>query len=97
MSKREEYAKQHGEEAAAKVDRILFEALVKAAAAQIQETLVEEGMEKVVGFTVIMFEFGPPGGALAYASTAQRDDFLRVLDEMRGKLANMTSDVPKGD
>jgi hypothetical protein len=34
---------------------------------------------------------------MAYASTAQRGDFLRLLDEMRGKLAAATPDAAKGD
>lgn len=92
---REIYAGQHGETAAQKIDQMLYQDLAAAAAAAIRQTLHQDGMEKVIGFTVIMFEFGPPGGALGYASTANREDMLRVLDEMRAKLAQ-SLDAPPG-
>ena len=44
---------------------------------------------------IVWAAFGE-GGTMAYASTAQRADFLRLLDELRGKLAAVVPDAPAG-
>lgn len=93
---REEFVKKYGEKAATDVDRTLLEGMATAAAATIRDVLKEEEMDKTIGFTLIMFEFGT-GGSLAYVSTAEREQFLQVLDEMRGKLAASLPNTPKGE
>lgn len=73
-----------------KADQLVMEAFCATMAAhvgrQIQDALKAEGMHKEIGFALITFDFGE-GGSIAYASNADRADFLRAFDEMRGKLA----------
>lgn len=61
---------------------------------QIQDALKSEGMVGELGFALVVFDFGDSGGSMAYASNARRPDFLRLLDELRGKLSLM---VPKAE
>jgi len=80
----------------ARVDAVLMQMLCKAAAEQIHGTLKDEGMADQIGLALVMFDFGDHG-TMAYASTANRDDFLRLLDELRGKLAASLPDAKGGD
>jgi hypothetical protein len=72
------------------VDRLVLEAFTAAMAKivgkDIQAALKAEGMAAKIGFALVMFDFGAEGN-IAYASNADREDFLRALDELRGKLA----------
>lgn len=95
-SPRDEYAKKFGEKAADRVQQAILSGIVEGMAKIVRGILAEEGMDQQLGFTLILFEFGE-GGNMSYASTAQRGDFLRLLDEMRGKLAAVTPDAKKGD
>jgi hypothetical protein len=85
------------EKAFARVDQLLMQMLCAAGAELLKAGLDAEDMGDKIGFALVMFDFGDPGGSMAYASTAQRDDFLRLLDELRGKLAASLPDAKKGD
>lgn len=43
------------------------------------------GVEKDIGFVLMMFEFGE-GRGLGYASTAKREDVFCVLDEWQARM-----------
>jgi hypothetical protein len=94
---REQYAERFGDKAAGRVDQLMLQAVCAAGLEQLVGGLKDEDMHRQIGVTVIMFDFGPPGGAMAYASSANREDFLRLLDELRGKLAATMPDTPRGD
>jgi hypothetical protein len=49
-------------------------------AGQLREVLVRAGVVKRLGFVLMVFEYGQ-AGSLAYASTADRDDTSRALEE----------------
>ncbi|MEP6651803.1 MAG: hypothetical protein ABJA82_00500 [Myxococcales bacterium] len=50
---------------------------------------LKDVMPEGVGFALVMFDFGP-GGSLAYCSSAQREDMIKVLAEMRETLLKRT-------
>lgn len=84
---RDRFVEKHGEKAANKIEQPLMSMLAADAAKQIADMLAAEGMADKIGVTVVMFD----------ASTARRDDFLPLLDELRGKLANAVPGTPRGD
>ena len=45
------------------------------------------GLGKEIGFALFVFDCGDTAGTTSYASSVKRGDFLKLLDEMRGKLA----------
>mgnify|MGYP001814238329 CR=1 FL=1 len=51
----------------------------------------DERVPDGVGFAVMLFEFGK-GGHMAYASNGRRQDMIRALQELLGKL--QSSSVP---
>ena len=93
---RERVAAAYGEKAAREVDRKLLENITRAMGELLRAALAQEGVAGMLGFTLVMFEYGKEG-SMAYASTAEREDFLRLLDELRGKLAAEVPGAPKGD
>jgi len=93
---RDQFAASHGEKAARTVDRKLLEGVTVALGEMIRTALAEEDVADLIGFTLVAFEYGAEG-SMAYCSTAPREDFLRLLDELRGKLAAAVPGAPKGD
>jgi|HubBroStandDraft_5_1064220.scaffolds.fasta_scaffold104127_4 hypothetical protein len=93
---RERFAAVHGEKAADTVQRKMLEGITRSMGEIVRGVLCEEGVADMIGFTLVMFEYGDKG-SMAYASTAEREDFLRLLDELRGKLAAEVPGAPRGD
>lgn len=49
-------------------------------ARELRETLDKTNGKNQVGFALFLFNFGPDG-RIAYASNAQREDFIKTLEE----------------
>jgi hypothetical protein len=64
--------------------RLALEALTRKLAAGLGQTL-KEILPPGFGFALMLFDFGDTG-SFAYASNADREDFLRLLDEAKEKL-----------
>ena len=58
-----------------------------AIAKNLKAAVDEAGHGREIGFTVFIFDTGIGAETCAYASSVGRGDFLKLLDEMRGKLA----------
>lgn len=46
---------------------------------------IKDGLPEGVGFAVLVFDLGS-GGTMTYLSNAQRDDMVRALRELIGRL-----------
>lgn len=93
---RDQFAAAHGEKAADEVQRKMVQDITVSLGEILVSALQQEDASDMLGFTLIVFEYGDHG-SMAYASTAASDEFLRLLDELRGKLAARLPNAPKGD
>ena len=64
--------------------RIELEKQVGALASGIREGLERLNGKDKVGFALFLFDFGQEG-AIAYASNARREDFIKTLEEFLAK------------
>lgn len=71
------------------------QAEMEANARRLGRTL-KERLPVGVGYFLVIFDYGDPGGWWTYLSTAQREDMVRFLDEVRTKLAAGPGSVVKG-
>lgn len=58
---------------------------------QIIAGAVRDAAGPSVGFLFVMFDFGDRG-SMSYMSNGQREDILKMLEELRGKLADRPRD-----
>jgi len=64
--------------------RLVLQTVVAGVMDELIAAIKSEGLPGV-GFAVMLFDFGQ-GGAFAYASNANREDFIRMLSEAQQKL-----------